>query len=227
MSLPRATLFDKLPKNTDSKETPAIRLFLDFDGTLTGRPGRETVSSDLYKSLQKNREAFYSGAEFIEFKDMIVTLQKGLEKNKDMKLVEGALCFLKTMLEYNAEIVIISRNRQEYIKAVLQAEGADEKEIAKIRIEDTNTKIGNKLQVVASFLKNASSKADVIVVCDDALDDFFKMKQAVTEAGLSATLIAYGPTDDYFKQNRRFDWAAITKEITQKIKPDSHPRPNV
>ncbi|EKD72249.1 MAG: hypothetical protein ACD_45C00730G0003 [uncultured bacterium] len=232
MSLPRTLFVDK-PKNTDSKETPVIQVFTDFDGTLTGRPGGETVVDVLYRSLQKNPNTSFDRATFLAEKEMVAKLQAGLkeEKNKDMGLVEGAAKFLQTMLNYNAEIVLVSKNRKEYIAAVLQAAGMSKQNISKILIIDRNDLMkvgGSKERAVTEYLKDPAHKAAAItVVSDDDLKDFFAMRQAVTDAGLSDTLIAYDPTNEHFKQYKRFDWAAITKEITQKIKPDSHPRPNV
>jgi hypothetical protein len=164
----------------------AVRLYLDFDGTLTFCGGSQTISSALYSSLTtgSNRDKYWL-ADYRQRAEMIATLKEGLEKpeNASMKMVNGALDFINNMIESKAEVVIVSRNRKEYIEALLVSEGLAEQQLNHIIIKDIKDllKRGNKKNIVLDHEQEAKTAAQTTVVCDDDAQDFELMKQAIEE----------------------------------------------
>ncbi len=115
-------------------------LYLDFDGTLTGVDGNTAVNSDLYKSLQINSNDEYHAAVFKNDTEIanILSLEGQKFLDASMTIQDNAAQFLKSALE-NPNIImrIVSKNRAEYIKAMLRYSKFTEDQIGKIKIYDT------------------------------------------------------------------------------------------
>jgi 2-hydroxy-3-keto-5-methylthiopentenyl-1-phosphate phosphatase len=197
-----------------------VRCYLDFDGTLTGLDGVETLKSRLYTALQKPSMASLSEVEFIEEKPMLETLKKAFQdpNNKASQLSAGAAEFLKKMHEIDAEIFIISNNRKEYIKAVLELAGMKKEDIAKIIIKDVKDlkQARSKQGVVQACEKLAGYKADVVIVGDDSKLEFGLMSKALSNSGYASnSVIAEHASPG------QFHWEDLAKEVLNKASPSA------
>lgn len=209
-----------LAKNIDSKPAKTIRCLLDFDGTLTERAGRDAVFTKLYESLKIDKDSLelhpntgksYADATFKDMKEMVRLLHEGLQKdeNKTMGMSPGAFEFLKKMLEINADVTIITRNREAYIRAILLERGMEEKLLSKLKINDV-LQPGDKFEKAQAIL-SSTGKMDVTVVCDDDRGDFNLMFKAATSSfAKGTTVVARNAAPG------AFHWDAITKEVMEK-----------
>lgn len=190
-----------------------VKFYLDFDGTLSDRKGSQCVFSNLYRSLQLNSSDSYEVCHFKQ--NMVDLLRAGftLPENRAMRMSKGALKFLEDMITEGAEVNIISRNRKEYIRAVLSVEGMDSKQIEKITIRDVNDLISSngKYLTVLNMEQSKTKPAKVAVVCDDDPSDCEAMKKAVTEGDAKASLISYSTSPG------AFDWPQISQDVYQRI----------
>jgi hypothetical protein len=198
----------------NKKPTPGlIRLYLDFDGTLTGLKGSLCVYSTFYKRLQTDTQHRYDECVFLDEESMISQIQAGfqLPENEKMQVAKEALAFLNKLLDLGAEINIVSLNRQEYIRAVLLAHGMDKQHVEKIIIKDINS-LGyrGKYGVVLDMEQAACTKAKVTIVCDDNPSDYHAMIKAVKESGNGTQLISR------CNKPGEFDWAEIDAEASRK-----------
>jgi len=196
----------------DRSSYPKITCFLDFDGTLTCEDGRTTIKSSLYRSLLIDPHESYATAEFR--KDSVTILKEGFEgpANQSMRLTQDGKAFLRRMLNFNAEIVIISKNRLIYIKAVLAAEGLSKEERDKIKIygiKELET-IGNKKVIVNKHISQSPVKNEIIVVCDDSKEEFDRMVEGSAKHVSPDNLVSYNhPTG-------KFDWEVISHKVLKK-----------
>lgn len=191
------------------------RFYLDFDGTLTGREGSACVSSDFYQDLQLDPRADYSYACFRGNMVDLIKTGLALPENKTMRMSEGALSFLKTMLTQGADINIVSRNRKEYIKAVLLAEGMEAELIQKITICDANDLLlTGKYQAVVDLEKSKKAPAGVVIICDDNSMDCKAMTKAVKDNNDAKTTVI-----SHSEFAGTFDWQKIARDAPQPTKP--------
>jgi len=210
-------MFTQKKGNKESNEV-LIRCYLDFDGTLSGIVGSDTVNSELYESLQiKNKPTDdYADASFIDKKEMLARMEAGFKKeeNKGMMMSQEAADFVSKMIQKNADIIIISKNRKDYINAVLELAGlgdiANKISIKDIRdIEEHDE--GDKRNMVLNHEKSVKQKATIVVIGDDNPDDFDDMYRALQESGYSKDdVLAYTADAGQFK------WADNTKEVLVK-----------
>jgi hypothetical protein len=197
---------------------PVIRCYLDFDGTLTSQSGSKTIRSPLYRSLYTGFD-YQSG----DFKENIVeVLNDGFAKNNEAKekLAPSpeAIRFLQSLLTENAEIFIISKNREEYIKAILEVAGLKKEDIARIMVKDTRalsalasakSESGRppKYLMVAECEAKATTEAKCVIVCDDDESDFRSMVEAVR-------LSKYTPVEVFSRcPPGEYNWNAISQNI--------------
>ena len=128
-----------------------------------------------------------------------------------MLLAKNAKDFIQTMLKNDGEIVIISKNRNEYIKALLLAEGLEEKDIEKIKIYDVNSinapGFGNKGKIVEQH-ETKYGTADITVIADDNPSDFHQMTNSIK----NETQKIYHQAD-----TGQFEWKNITENMTREI----------
>ena len=213
-----------MQSRTDAAKQPPVRLYLDFDGTLTGQGGQGTFNFLANKNwLMFLRENSHSPSEEIakEMLNKIRELNADDSKNPGLNLVAGAANFLKTMLAQGAEIIIVSRNYKAFIQAVLEHGGLNDNEIKQIAIHDKikvdnidNTPFG-KHDVVQAI---ESQKQDNVpyVICDDDETDRIEMGKGVLDAAKAKEDVQAKNIvmPDY--STGQFDWNAISK-TTQEI----------
>lgn len=172
------------PQVTQS-EQPAARLYLDFDGTLTGLSGDDTVKSDNsnYMSLlQESRlhlSILINSNEniFLDHDKMVEKIKNEFPAN--MKLCSGTKDFLEKMAANHTEIIIVSNNRKEYIQAVLEAGGVGRDVIDKIEIHD-RLESGSKQDIVKGLETTRHDNVPCFVA-DDTLKNCQEMKEGINQ----------------------------------------------
>ena len=193
-----------------------ILICCDFDGTLTHRVGSKTEISPFYQSLfdiQQDKFMLKPSEEvqtlFVEkFGEYTPEFNyKGI-KDSDILMSSQAVTFLKELLKSEqVAINIITKNRKEYVEALLTYQGFTKEDIAKITIKDS----GDKYKDVKERIKEMKPIQGLIFayVFDDNKDDMCKMYNAL-----------YGKHFEiktYSKSPRQFKWLEYLKEIMGKI----------
>lgn len=171
-----------------SNKKSIARLFIDFDGTLTGLEGRQVVNSELYKSLLKDPGVKYGNAEFKPLSEMLVLLRADFSNgfHLGMKLTTHAKEFLQAALtDENIVPVIITRNRREYVNAILAFEGLTSEQLNRLIIKDVsdmmNTSHRHKYDLVAKVLKELkATEDDIYKIYDDSPKDRQEMLDAIS-----------------------------------------------
>lgn len=203
-------------KAATEKRTDVIRYYLDFDGTLTKCEGSTVVFSAAYAALQdqsshssavvNSREAYG----LRPFKHQLVEL---LQANPifqgDFGFAPGALMFVSNALSGQAEVVIVTRNRGEYVRGMFLAAGLDPVLLAKIVIYDVNydADVNNKYHIVLNHEK-AHERVDHIIICDDT-----EGCARVMEAGVCSLPENRGKTIVFSDAPGCFDWDRVALSV--------------
>jgi 2-hydroxy-3-keto-5-methylthiopentenyl-1-phosphate phosphatase len=211
---------------SSSRDEPVgLRIYLDFDGTVTGRNGQKTVVDPLFQSLQTNQDDAFYEANFKKDDDVLKLLKDGFqnEANKNMQISTAARDFLLEMLNQKAEIIFISKNREEYIRPLLKLAGLENEQIAGIKIYDAkkiyiNKKPDEKKReepvTKGTFIRyheKEAGKAAMVVVCDDDPTDYARMRDALKASYSDAQVIGHN------LETGKFDWDGIEKEIAAQL----------
>lgn len=174
-----------------------FHVFSDVDGTATNLPGASlclatqslNVQQALYHSLFEGFKGMampYARAKMLPVDEMVkkITSHFGSftesvyeRPDSDMLFSLDAIKFYKQVIKYpNASLTLITKNRSEYVLALLKYHGFTDKELAKIDIQST---IGtNGKEDVAT--KVLQSKEDgFFLVLDDSLADAEAMNRAI------------------------------------------------
>ncbi|WP_367607857.1 hypothetical protein [Legionella sp. W05-934-2] len=213
-----------------------IYILSDFDGTITPTEGKQVVSSGFYKTLLKQGGAInYALDQLVDNVGDKFTQEFGeYWPNPDYKghyghilIPENAVTVLHQLLS-NKDIYfrILTRNRPDYIQALLKYQGFSKEEIAKINIEHGNKSHTAKLERIIPPSKQYASDVNVFAL-DDSLDDLYAMGYGLKEIGYipenTKTLIIkkdritpIGQVVFLNKDQGQFDWEAIRQMITQK-----------
>ncbi|MFJ1267197.1 hypothetical protein ACD661_01360 [Legionella lytica] len=197
---------------------PKIIIFTDFDGTLSGREGGKTVFEPFYQSLlngyvsgviQDYRQAPLKDSATIQglFETQFGPYREGFDYNQpdaDLLLSREAVVFLHDMLNNeDVSVKIITRNRQDYIQALLTYQGFSTEELSKLVISDSL----RKDTAVQRFL-SAQPDISTVYVLDDSLTDYNQMVNAV-----AACRIPDSQTKKYHKTPGSFEWAVYHQDI--------------
>lgn len=201
-------------QKTDTGTAIDFRLYLDCDSTLTRSAPSIEISKKFYeivKNTQDNKQR----------EKLIQTLIKDeIIKNDELGLADGTLQFLNNMLQENAEIIIVSRNFEEYIRALLLVEGMSQENVAKITIKGNQyikklNKSGTEFEMlrgkgqVVSIEENLRNQAKVTIVCDDIK---FEMSQMVRNIKAdNNNLLAYAEPHGTFDWQKIWNHAMILK----------------
>ncbi len=201
-----------------------ILIFTDFDGTMTGREGSKTVFGEFYQSLMVG----YSVGVRQDYKWTALKSPEEIQKlfeekfgkygsdfnyaqeDADLLMSADAVAFFKQAINNPAITVkIITRNRQDYIQALLKYQGFSPEEISKIIIEDKKLK---NIAVIESLSaeENMASKPTHIYVLDDSPADYGAMV-SIAEAQ------EYGYRPEQIKKYNQgpgqFQWAQYQQDI--------------
>lgn len=205
-----------------------IVIYTDFDGTLTGKVGSATVFSPFYQSLL----AGYSGKVqdykqtpmkpneelqqlFVEkfglFKDGFDYSQNDTE----MLMSADAVLFLHELLKNDqVTINIITKNRADYITALLKYQGFSEEEINKISIQDS----GYKFDAVSQSLHSLKERASYLYILDDdKSNDYPAMYRAAQMNSYHADHIR-----GYNELPGQFNWSVYQNDILMLLANKGH-----
>ncbi|HAU1150878.1 TPA: hypothetical protein JBI12_02880 [Legionella pneumophila] len=176
-------------------------VYLDFDGTITGAHGREVINSPLCKTL-RNKETF---DERMHYKN-----EYDASDNK-IKITENARKFLQDVnqLHPQVNIVIISRNHENYIKALLEFENIDHRNIT-IYPRGVGNALGsgeNKHDAVVLHEKKPECLPGFRLICDDDEIDGEEMYKGLADTG-RAQLVKY-----HTEKPGEFKWGEYFKEL--------------
>lgn len=187
----------------DSAHDKTIILCLDFDGTLTNVPGREMVNSEFYKSLQVDPGNPYTTAIFkSNLQEIFDRHFSDPNSSKDPLISESALRFLKEALKHREiQINIISRNRGDFIKAVMRHQGLTEEQISSIQFHIMK----DKQKVISEM----SLVRKMVLICDDSQEDHDSMRYGAVryDADKPDAVISFR------HEPGEFNWDEITKEM--------------
>jgi hypothetical protein len=176
-------------------------IYLDFDGTITGIRGSQVINTPLCNNLAvadtPEKRSQYK-------KDY-------LESDDAVKITKEAVVFLNRMtkLHPSVQIVIISRNYENYIRGLLEFEGIDTANIT-IYPRGEGNKLGpgeDKRQAVTNH--EQSHKPGLRFVCDDDESDYLEMIHGAKSE--ENTVIGHHASAGQFK------WLDFIKEIIQKL----------
>ena len=198
---------------------PYITILSDFDGTLTGAEGRKAVFSLFYNSLFIRPFPGYSVPG--DYKTLLLkepaVVAKLFEENdselREMKMLmsDKAVEFLhKALHSVYIKVMIVTKNRADYIVAMLKYQGFSEYEISRLTIKDS----GHKFEDVSEELRTYPSRPTHFYVLDDNADDLHEMVRAVEGSGVPSTNIS-----SYHCGVGDFAWDRYQIDIKEKIMP--------
>ncbi|HAZ7573633.1 haloacid dehalogenase-like hydrolase [Legionella sp. PATHC032] len=204
---------------------PKVIIFTDFDGTVTGRSGNETVFTEFYQSLlqgyQKDVEQDYKSTPMkdpIEVKALFEAKFGEYNENFDHSQQDvaflmrpEAVAFFHEVLKNDDVIVnIVTKNRVEYIKAVFKYQGFSDEEISKL----TTLESGYKFNDVNSRLNHQTEKANRVYILDDSPTDYAEMLRAVKGNGYNEEEIR-----GYSKDPGEFEWSQYLEDVREIFPP--------
>ncbi|CZG25222.1 Dot/Icm T4SS effector Lem4/SmdA [Legionella pneumophila] len=191
--------FGETSKRNESRVKNIV--YLDFDGTITGAHGREVISSPLCEALSNKAT----------FDERMCHKNEYDASDNKVKITENAKKFLQDVnkLHPQVKIVIISRNHENYIKALLEFENIDHRNIT-IYPRGVGNKIGpgeDKYKAVVSHEKKPECLPGFRLICDDDEIDGEEMYNGLKHTGRSQ-LVKY-----HNEKPGQFKWGEYFKEI--------------
>lgn len=107
------------------------------------------------------------------------------QKNKDIyRLADGAKeCLLTLLADNSTPVYIISKNHEEYIRAILLFNGLSEAQIDQIEIHDVRSGGGNKYAAADKILKEYP-RGTLVIIADDDRNDCHRMQRAAQDRGM-------------------------------------------
>ncbi|HAT1802690.1 TPA: hypothetical protein I8Z04_001349 [Legionella pneumophila] len=204
---------------------PKVIIFTDFDGTVTGRSGNETVFTEFYQSLlqgyKKDVEQDYKNTPMkdpIEAQALFEAKYGKYNENfdhdqqdVDFLMSPEAVAFFHEVLKNDAVTVnIVTKNRAEYIKAVFKYQGFSDEEIEKLTILES----GYKFNDVNSQLNHPTERANRVYILDDSPTDYAEMLRAVKGRGYNEEEIR-----GYCKNPGEFEWSRYLEDVREMFPP--------
>ncbi|HAU1321867.1 TPA: HAD family hydrolase [Legionella pneumophila] len=204
---------------------PKVIIFTDFDGTVTGRSGNETVFTEFYQSLlqgyKKDVEQDYKSTPMkdpIEVQALFEAKFGKYNENFDhsqqdadfLMRPEAVAFFHEVLKNDDVTVNIVTKNRVEYIQAVFKYQGFSDEEIRKL----TTLESGYKFNDVNSQLNNQTEKANRIYVLDDSPTDYAAMLHAVKSNGYNDEEIR-----GYRKNPGEFEWSQYLEDVRKVFPP--------
>lgn len=200
-----------------------VIIYSDYDGTLTQRSGNKTVFTPFYQSLL---QGYKTGVTQDSYKNPPLKSETEVQElfeakfgkydnhfdhtqiDADMLISADAVTFLHEILKNEQiKLRIITKNRKDYIQAMLQYQGFTSEEINKIIIFDS----GLKMQSVLTDLQPYPHKeVRKIYILDDSKPDFGQMLRAVKIRGFKDEQI-----QQYNLMPGQFEWSSYQHNIQQ------------
>lgn len=162
-----------------------ILLFTDFDGTITKLPGSQVVFGSFYRSLlidppeKQYKNVSMKNENVVQqlFKEQFDTNDSGQPPPGDrgVLMTDEAIAFFRYALNNDEiKVHIISRNRDDYIRALFSYHGFSPAEISRLAINCKD----NKQRAVSAYIANMQDMSKIYVLDDDE-KDYQLMMQAV------------------------------------------------
>lgn len=204
---------------------PKVIIFTDFDGTVTGRSGNETVFTEFYQSLlqgyKKDVEQDYKSTPMkdpIEVQALFEAKFGKYNENFDhdqqdvdfLMRPEAVAFFHEVLKNDDVTVNIVTKNRFEYIKAVFKYQGFSDEEIKKLTILES----GYKFNDVNSRLNHQTEKANRVYILDDSPTDYAEMLRAVKGKGYNEEEIR-----GYSKDPGAFEWSQYLEDVREMFPP--------
>lgn len=163
-----------------------IQIYTDFDGTITSKPGGQTVFLPFYQSLlvgyQTGLRQDYKKISMHSPNALQSLFEKEFGKyipnhtSHAILMNQNAVNFFhETLKQDNVTINIVTRNRKEYIIAMFRYQGFLPEEIEKMTIMQSGRK---REDVSRHLLLQRANKPTHILILDDDKSDFTAMMQA-------------------------------------------------
>lgn len=204
---------------------PKVIIFTDFDGTVTGRSGNETVFTEFYQSLlqgyKKDVEQDYKNTPMkdpIEAQALFEAKYGKYNENFDhdqqdvdfLMSPEAVVFFHEVLKNDDVTVNIVTKNRAEYIKAVFKYQGFSDEEIEKLTILES----GYKFNDVNSQLNYPTERANRVYILDDSPTDYAEMLRAVKGRGYNEEEIR-----GYCKNPGEFEWSQYLEDVREMFPP--------
>lgn len=204
---------------------PKVIIFTDFDGTVTGRSGNETVFTDFYQSLlqgyKKDVEQDYKNTPMkdpIETQALFEAKYGKYNENFDhdqqdvdfLMSPEAVAFFHEVLKNDDVTVNIVTKNRAEYIKAVFKYQGFSDEEIEKLTILES----GYKFNDVNSRLNYPTERANRVYILDDSPTDYAEMLRAVKGKGYNEEEIR-----GHRKNPGEFEWSQYLEDVREMFPP--------
>ncbi|AMP88265.1 HAD family hydrolase [Legionella pneumophila] len=208
---------------------PKVIIFTDFDGTVTGRSGNQTVFTEFYQSLlqgyKMDVEQDYKSTPMkdpIEIQALFEAKFGKYNENFDhsqqdadfLMRPEAVAFFHEVLKNDDVTVNIVTKNRVEYIQAVFKYQGFSDEEIRKLTILES----GYKFNDVNSRLNHQSEKANRVYIFDDSPADYAQMLRAVKSNGYNEDEIR-----EYCKNPGEFEWSEYLEDVRKVFPPEVNP----
>lgn len=207
---------------------PVTRIYCDFDGTGTLVPGNELVGGDFYQNQvladgptrPSGRLKNYVTNKIFEPKILIKNLKKAFSKKEETaarapeRLTQEFVDFFGEILElkkagHQIDFVFISKNRKEYIYALLEHEGFPVEDIKPlITVIDIETGGSNKYTAVLEYEKNKLPASHCFTFDDNPGDS-----QGMEAAAKKST----NNVSSYCRNPGEFKWGEYLHEVKTKL----------
>lgn len=154
-----------------------LRIYCDFDGTLTRFSGSQTWSA--YQAhARKNRDSYPPHQHVIgDAENRGACYDFFLRANQEYQLLSGAKAFILNMLDHPmVEFVIVSRSYKAMIQAALNIGGIDSSRVMVLDIDDAGFE-KKKWRAIANYEKLNPSQGPLLFI-DDTKADAEDMKSA-------------------------------------------------
>lgn len=208
-----------------------ILIFSDFDGTITGREGANTVFCTFYNSLMVDvsmkespddyRSPPFKGRQELQalFEEKFGSYDTNFtysQPDADLLMSADAVAFFKEALNNPAITVnIISKNRKDYIYTLFRYHQFTEDEINQLLIDDSGVK---SLAVSNSLLlrENVEQKPSYLYILDDNAIDFQHMIETAEHQ-----VFGFSPEQikKYHENPGTFNWRQYQNDIKGLLTP--------
>jgi len=189
-----------------------IAIYTDFDGTVTGTEGSKAVFSPFYNSLLvPGSGSDYKSCRMKSPEEVasIFAQNDAYLKSINMLMSDKAVAFFHTALaSSDISVTIVTKNRADYIIAMLKHQGFSDAEISQLKIKDS----GYKYNDVQIDLNSYETKAEHLYILDDSKADFSEMMRAAQDAGIKEHQISA-----YRCEVGSFAWDKYQEDISDKL----------
>lgn len=161
-------------------------IITDFDGTATGVPGSNLVFTPFYSSLLVGGKGDYKSTPMLDKDALQAKFEAEFDgKRDDSRLISQAAenYFRKALADESFAICINTKNRNDYIQAMLRYLNFTEEEISRISIKDSGWKGSATTTYLDEIQEDVSAHASIIIL-DDSQRDHDAMVKAANDHDL-------------------------------------------